>query len=613
MNINSVIAADKSENATKDFFDELRNTVYKTLETYSNVHRGSGYFSRKTTEYYEEARESVLEFSGLDKKDYTVIFCTPSAAEKLCRLIEKRDYTLFSSADFGFPLGVRAVVLRENALPKGKPFQSGGGTARLVSTDWVIWARGAEKFEAGTPPIVNIIAFACLLRLSRNFEIRNLQEQASDNSYGKYLLHHDDTDGLSGLDLFMELRKELIGNQMPVITKRGEQPYINFDNAASTQTFRQVWDTVLKLWKQSPEVLNEIIAETRSVCADFFNAPSNDYEIIFTSNTTEAINHAADAFHSENGGSNDIIVLTTLLEHTSNDLPWRRKNKNAVIRLGIDDEGFIDPILLENTLAEYNFHKHHGNERIGLVSISGGSNVLGCYNDLKKISEIAHKYGARILADAAQLAAHRKIDMKDWDLDYLAFSAHKLYAPFGSGALIVRKGLISSSFPEKDNVIRSGEENVTGIAALGKSIILLQKTGMNIIEEEERKLTLKALTGLSSIEGLKVFGANISSERFDRKGGVIVFSMKKIWPDKLASALAGKGIGVRYGCHCAHLLVKRLLNVPHALEQFQGVMLILLPTISLPGVVRISFGIGNTADEIDRLIEALKDINANLK
>lgn len=606
--------ADKPETSIPSGFEEFSKSVFKILSTYSNVHRGSGYFSHKTTEYYEEARESLLEYSGFDRKDYTIVFCTPAGAGKLSGLIDCKDYTLFSSNDYGIPLGIRAFAVRKKALPKGWPFYAGGGTARLVSADWVIWAKGAEKFEAGTPPVVNICAFASLLKLRGKFEIRKTTEQSSDNSTGKHLLHHDDLVHLRGLDLLNELRRKMIGYQMHIETKTGDRTFINFDNAASTQTFSQVWDTVLKVWQQANEVHNEIITETRSVCAEFFNAPPTEYEFIFTSNTTEAINLAADAFHSENTDSKDIIVLTTLLEHTSNDLPWRSKNKNAVVRLGIDNEGFIDAIVLENTLADYNLHKHHGDKRIGIVSISGGSNVLGCYNDLKKISEIAHKYGARILADAAQLAAHRKIDMKDWDLDYLAFSAHKLYAPFGSGALIVRRGLISSSFTYKENVIRSGEENVSGIAALGKSIILLQRIGLNIIEEEERKLTLKALTELSSIEGLKVYGVqNISSERFDRKGGVIVFSMKKIWPDKLASSLAERGIGVRYGCHCAHLLVKRLLNVPHALEQFQGVMLTLLPRISLPGVVRISFGIGNTPEEIDRLIEALKDIKANLK
>ncbi len=606
--------AGKPETSIPSGFEEFSKSVFKILSTYSNVHRGSGYFSRKTTEYYEEAREALIEYSGFDRKNYTIVFCTPAGAGKLSGLIDSKDYKLFSSNDHGIPLGIRAFAVRKKALPKGWPFYAGGGTARLVSADWVIWAKGADKFEAGTPPVVNICAFASLLKLRDKTEIRKTTELSSDTSTGKYLLHHDDLVHLRGHDLLNELRRKMIGYQMHINTKTGDRPFINFDNAASTQTFSQVWETVLKVWQQADEFHNEIITETKSICSEFFNAPPSDYEIIFTSNTTEAINLAADSFHSEATENADNIVLTTLLEHTSNDLPWRRKNKNAVIRLDIDDEGFINTIALESILVDYNFTKSHGSKRIGLVSISGGSNVLGCFNNLKKISEIVHKYGARILADAAQLAAHRKIDMKDWDIDYLAFSAHKLYAPFGSGALIVRKGLIKSSLADKALIIRSGEENVTGIAALGKAIVLLSRIGMNIIEEEEKKLTSKALAGLSGIEGLEVYGVKDSrSEKFERKGGVIVFSMKKIWPDKLASALSDRGIGVRYGCHCAHILVKRLLKVPHALEQFQGVMLTLLPKISLPGVVRISFGIGNTAEEIDRLIEAIKDIQTKLK
>ena len=120
-----------------------------------------------STHLFEQARDIVLEYLGLDKDQYTVIFCTPRRAEVLKAQLEPKSYQIVSSQDIGLPLGVRALAVDRKALPRGIPFQVGGGTARLVHPNWVIWAKAPDKFEAGTPAIVNIIAFAKALRLIR--------------------------------------------------------------------------------------------------------------------------------------------------------------------------------------------------------------------------------------------------------------------------------------------------------------------------------------------------------------------------------------------------------------------------------------------------------------
>ena len=236
--------------------------------------------------------------------------------------------------------------------------------------------------------------------------------------------------------------------------------------------------------------------------------------------------------------------------------------------------------------------------------------MLGTANDLAEISRIAHRYGARVLADAAQLVAHRRTEMAAWGVDYLAFSAHKVYAPFGSGVLAARKGLLRLDPAELDALRASGEENAAGIAALGKALNLLQRVGLDVIQAEEQALTAHALRGMAQIPGLTLYGIkDPESPHFARRGGVIAFDVKGAISGRVAGELAARGgIGVRYGCHCAHLTVKRILHVPPWAEEIQRGMLTVLPKFSLPGVVRASLGIENTTEDVDALLRVLGDI-----
>jgi len=334
--------------------------------------------------------------------------------------------------------------------------------------------------------------------------------------------------------------------------------------------------------------------------------------VIFTSNTTEAINLAAESLRKESEGGIKPVVVNTFLEHNSNELPWRMLPGFSLIRLPVDDEGFVDLNELETLLRAYNQKGQHGKKHIKLVAISGASNVLGVFNNLAEISHIVHRYGARLLVDAAQLVAHRKVETERCEIDYLAFSAHKVYAPFGSGVLLVRKGLLRLSLAELELIRLSGEENVGGIAALGKALVLLQRIGLDVIQEEEQFLTGRALRGLAQIPGLTIYGIkDPDSPRFAHKGGVIVFRMEDLMANRVAKELAEQGgIGVRYGCHCAHLLIKHLLNIPPLLEHLQGLILTLFPRVSLPGLTRVSLGIENSVEDVDTLIHVLGKIAA---
>ena len=423
------------------------------------------------------------------------------------------------------------------------------------------------------------------------------------DSFISALAHHDQ-------ELMDELRKTLIGRGIQVPTMNGNQKFINLDNSASTRTFTPIWNTFRQTLPQSEPVKQEIIQEVKTICSDFLNAPLADYEVIFTSNTTEAINLAAENLSLESDNTIEPVVLNTLLEHSSNDLPWRMIPGCSVVRLSIDGEGFVDSNEMEGILKAYNQEGQFGKKRIRIVAVSGASNVLGVCNNLKEISRIAHCHGARLLVDGAQLVAHRKVALDDCGIDYFAFSAHKVYAPFGSGALVVKKDQLHFTPEEMEQIQISGEENAAGIAALGKALLLLKRIGMDRIEAEEQVLTRKVLTEMAQIPGLDIYGIkDPDSNRFSDKIGVIPFEIKNKIATQVGKELALiGGIGVRSGCHCAHITVKHILHVGPGLEKFQKLIVTLFPKLSLPGVVRISLGIENSEADIDRLILALGSI-----
>jgi selenocysteine lyase/cysteine desulfurase len=591
-------------------FEELERGVYAALETYANVHRGSGHHSMVSTHLFEQARAIVLEHLGLSSRKYVVIFGTPRTAGALMARLEPGSYRTASSRDVGLPLGVRALAVERKRLPKSLPFLTGGGTARLVAPDWVMWAPVPDRFEAGTPAIVNVIAFAKALLLTQRFGADAFEDATTETLTATEILHHDELDQHTGRELLHELRRTLIGRGVRVPTVEGARPFVNLDNGASTPTFEPIWTAVRQTWRQPKEVQQAVVQAATSIVADVLGAPPAEYEVIFTSNTTEAINLVAESMSRGAAQGTDSVVVNTLLEHNSNELPWRMVSSSSLIRLPMDAEGFVDLIELEAILRAYNERREHGDKRVALVAVSGASNVLGVCNDLGEISRIVHRYGARLLVDAAQLVAHRKVEMESSGIDYLVFSAHKAYAPFGTGVLVARKGLLGFSSAEMERIRSSGEENVGGIAALGKAFVLLQRIGLDVVQQEEQTLTARALVGMARVPGLKIYGiTNPGSSTFAHKGGVIPFDLKGAISHTVARLLAARGgIGVRSGCHCAHLTVKRMLAVPSWAERLQGVILTVFRRFELPGVVRVSLGLENNDEDVDRLIHVLGDI-----
>ena len=599
-----------SSNQALDAFEELERGVRAALETYSNVHRGSGHNSVVSTHLFEQAREIVLEELGVSGRTHAVILCTPRRAQALQAQLRDGSCKSLSSQDIGLPLGVRALAVNRRVIPRDIHSETGGGTARLVSPGWVIWAAAPDRFEAGTPAIVNVIAFANALRLTRRPGNDAFRQVTAEPLSAEQIVHEDELAEYSGRELLDKLRETLIGRGVLVPTARGLQPFVNLDNGASTPTFEPIWNAARQTWRQPEEVRRAIAGEVRSVCADLLGAPASDYDVIFTSNTTEAINLVAESLGNESTPGAESVVINTLLEHNSNELPWRTVPGASLIRLTIDAEGFVDLNELETILREHNQDGRLGEKRVKLVAVSGASNVLGVYNDLAEISSIVHRYGAKLLVDAAQLVAHRAVAMEECGIDYLAFSAHKAYAPFGTGVLVARKGLLSFSPAEMELIRASGEENAVGIAALGKALVLLQRIGMDVVQEREQALTARALRGMSRVPGMKLFGiADPESPAFAHKGGVIPFDVKGVISHTVARQLAQLGgIGVRSGCHCAHLTVKHMLDVPPWAQRLQGVIVTLLRRVELPGVARVSLGIENSDEDVDRLVSVLGDI-----
>ena len=204
-------------------FAELERAVYAALETYSNVHRGTGHHSIVSTALYERAREIVLEHLGLDSASHVVIFCSPWRASELEAQLDPGSYRALSSRDIGLPLGLTALAVRRSALPKGTPIQTGGDAVDLVAPGYVVWADAPRRFEAGTPSIMNAIAFAKALTVIGRLG-NGCFAGGDGSSTAADILHRDEFSGACGKGLLLVLRGALVGRDVRVPTARGERP-----------------------------------------------------------------------------------------------------------------------------------------------------------------------------------------------------------------------------------------------------------------------------------------------------------------------------------------------------------------------------------------------------
>ena len=430
---------------------------------------------------------------------------------------------------------------------------------------------------------------------------------------------------------FASLRSRIVGidQQVPVLGG-GQRPYVNLDNAASTPVLREVLDTVNRFmdWYSSvhrgagfkSQVSTAAYEEARGIVADFVGANRDQHVVIFGKNASEATNKVSWRMNL----SPDDVVLVSQMEHHSNDLPWRAQAQ--VEHIGVDDSGALDEAHFDSLLR-----RHAG--RVRLVAVTGASNVTGYMPDIHALARCAHAAGAQILVDCAQLAPHRQIRMRDLadpaHLDYVTLSAHKMYAPFGTGALIGRRDTFEQGEPEHrgggtidfvalDSVTwapapdrdEAGTPNVVGAVALAAAIRALSDIGMDHIATHEAELRAYALQRLARIEGLRLYGTGSPSDSF-RHLGVIPFTLASQPHGLVAAALATEyGIGVRNGCFCAHPYLIRLLGLTaDGVGQLRTSMAS-GDRSAIPGLVRISFGMYNSTDDIDQLALALEKIAA---
>lgn len=408
-----------------------------------------------------------------------------------------------------------------------------------------------------------------------------------------------------------------------------QQVYINLDNAASTPSFRAAKESVdafLAFYSSvhrgmgfKSQVSTHVYEAARLAVMEFTGAdPSRDV-CVFGKNTTEAINKLAHRFPFPQGRD---VVLVSTMEHHSNDLPWR--SAANVMHAKVTAEGRLDE-------EDFDLQMERYAGRVALVAVTGGSNVSGFINPVYRLAEKAHRAGAQILVDCAQLAPHRRVDMLAHDdprhLDYVTLSAHKLYAPFGTGALVGRRETFERGDPEYrgggqvdivtlDSVAwstpperdESGSPNTVGAVALAAAVRQLQRVGMEAVAAHEAELTAYALPRLKQVPGLHIFG-DADPGRAGERLGVIPLQIDSVPHFLLAAILSYEfGIGVRNGCFCAHPYILNLLGVKE--EEAARVRQSILngDRRGVPGLVRVSFGLYNEVEEIDRLVEALHKV-----
>lgn len=424
----------------------------------------------------------------------------------------------------------------------------------------------------------------------------------------------------------LDLRNRIVGldQQVPLINGR-QVAYINFDNSASTPPMVDVMDAIERFVPYYASVhrgtgfksrlSTEAYDRAHAVIAAFVGADPATNTVIFGKNTTEAINKLAFRLPLEA----DSVVLTTQLEHHSNDLPWRARAQ--VVHVPVTADGHFDEAAFDKELAR------HG-RRVALVAVSGASNVTGYLQPIHRLARKAHQAGARILVDAAQLAPHRQVRMLPDDhpehLDFVALSAHKMYAPFGTGALVGPKAVFLEGEPEYrgggtvdvvtlDEVEwagmpdrdEAGSPNVIGAVAMAAAAQALMDIGMEAIADHERQLMDYALPRLAQVPGLRFYGLP-SDDNQDDKVGVIPFNLDGSSHFLVAAILGYEaGIGVRSGCFCAHPYVVHLLQLTEAQSESWRRQLLGGDRSQMPGMVRASFGCYNQPQEVDRLVEAL--------
>lgn len=380
----------------------------------------------------------------------------------------------------------------------------------------------------------------------------------------------------------------------------GKRP-VYLDNAATTQKPRQVLDAIHSFYCNDNSNVGRSVhtlsmratnryQESRVRVQRFLNAPDSE-EIVFTKGTTESVNLVAQRFAPQIVSSGDEVLISGL-EHHSNLLPWRQlcAETGATLKVAAVDEN--GELSLDSFRAQLT-------ERTKLVSVAHVSNVQGTLTPVAEIIALAHAQDIVVVVDGAQAVAHRRVDVQELDADFYCFSAHKMYGPLGIGVLYGKSEHLSRMKPlllgggmarsvtydgplslhPAPHLFESGTPNIAGAVGLAAAMDYLDELGLDKVAAHDAKLAGRAAEGMRALDGVTVYGAQAP------QGGIVSFSIDGLHPYDVGNHLNTAGIATRTGVHCAVPFVDGL-----------GVV----------GTVRASFGVYNTLDEVELLIESLQ-------
>ncbi|MCH4142555.1 aminotransferase class V-fold PLP-dependent enzyme [Acetobacter peroxydans] len=397
-----------------------------------------------------------------------------------------------------------------------------------------------------------------------------------------------------------KLDVQAVRAQFPILSETVHgRPFVFLDSGASAQkpavvidcmadTMRHQYANIHRGLYWMSERTSEAYEAVRGQVAAFLNAPSHE-EIIFTRNSTEAINLVAHSLGSLMKPGQ--AVLISEMEHHANLIPWQmlRDRSGVELRVApITDEGDLDMEAYGRLLED---------GKVALVAMTHMSNVLGTVTPAREIADRAHEAGALVLFDGSQAAVHRRTDVQALGADFYTFTGHKLYGPTGIGVLWGRRALLDdmppflgggdmissvtfekSTWANVPHKFEAGTPAIVETIGLGAAIRWVESIGFDAIEAHEQALTAYALEKLADVPGLKVVGAP------KQRGGVISFTMADVHPHDIATLLDRNGIAVRAGQHCAEPLMRRL---------------------GLHATTRASFGVYTDTHDIDVLAETL--------
>lgn len=399
-----------------------------------------------------------------------------------------------------------------------------------------------------------------------------------------------------------KLNVEAIIKDFPILEQQVNGKRLAYlDSTATSQKPKQVIDALSDYYERYNSNVHRGVHTLGSIATDGYEGARETVrrfihakyfeEIIFTRGTTAAINMIAHSYGDANVGEGDEIVVTQM-EHHANLVPWQQlaKRQGATLKfIPMAEDGTITLEAVRETVSE----------RTKIVAIAHVSNVLGTINDIKAIAEIAHEHGAIISVDGAQSVPHMKVDVQDLNVDFYSFSGHKMLGPTGIGVLYGKRehlnqmeptefggdmidfvDLYDSTWTDLPTKFEAGTPLIAQAIGLQAAIEYIESIGFDAIHEHEQALTTYAYEQMSQIEGIDIYGPSK-----DKRAGIITFNLKDVHPHDVATALDTEGVAVRAGHHCAQPLMKWL---------------------NVSSTARASFYIYNTKEDIDQLVEGLK-------